>query len=191
MIQTTYAEALTSLAQLMDEVTDNRDVVIIQRDDAEDVALIAAAMLGGFGGGFLVDRFGPKRVLMADIIVWMLLFALAAAIPLLKLPSALFWLVASLAGFALGCLWSADRPLMLRLSPPRYLGQFYGLYSMVGRFASVIGPIMWGFIVNTLNWGRPAAILSLLILMIGAFVLLLPVPGGVHRWGPEDLPERA
>lgn len=42
MIQTTYAEALTSLAQLMDEVTDNRDVVIIQRDDAEDVALIAA-----------------------------------------------------------------------------------------------------------------------------------------------------
>ncbi len=42
MIQTTYAEALSSLAQLMDEVTDNRDVVIIQRDDAEDVALIAA-----------------------------------------------------------------------------------------------------------------------------------------------------
>ncbi|MCW5853402.1 MAG: MFS transporter [Anaerolineae bacterium] len=152
---------------------------------------IAAAMLGGFGGGFIVDRLGPKRVLMGDIVVWMLLFALAAAIPLLKLPSALFWLVAALAGFALGCLWSADRPLMLRLSPPRYLGQFYGLYSMVGRFASVIGPIMWGFIVNTLNWGRPAAILSLLILMIGAFVLLLPVPGGVHRWGPEDLPERA
>ncbi len=152
---------------------------------------IAAAMLGGFGGGFIVDRLGPKRVLMADIVLWMVLFALAAAIPLLKLPSALFWLVAGLAGFALGCLWSADRPLMLRLSPPRYLGQFYGLYSMVGRFASVIGPIMWGFIVNTLNWGRPAAILSLLILMIGAFILLLPVPGDVHQWGPDDLPERA
>src|SRR4051794_34129871 len=41
-IQTTYTQARAQLASLLDEVTDNREVVIIQRRGAEDVALIAA-----------------------------------------------------------------------------------------------------------------------------------------------------
>jgi antitoxin YefM len=41
-IQTTYTQARTQLAALLDAVTNNREVVIIQRRDAEDVALIAA-----------------------------------------------------------------------------------------------------------------------------------------------------
>ena len=44
-IQTTYTQARASLASLCDEVTENREVVIIQRRDAEDVALIAAEEL--------------------------------------------------------------------------------------------------------------------------------------------------
>lgn len=41
-IQTTYTQARAHLASLLDEVTDNREVVIIQRRGADDVALIAA-----------------------------------------------------------------------------------------------------------------------------------------------------
>lgn len=41
-IQTTYTQARAQLATLLDEVTTNREVVIIQRRGAEDVALIAA-----------------------------------------------------------------------------------------------------------------------------------------------------
>src|SRR5205085_6320486 len=41
-IQTTYTQARAQLATLLDEVTNNREVVIIQRRGAEDVALIAA-----------------------------------------------------------------------------------------------------------------------------------------------------
>lgn len=41
-IQTTYTQARAQLASLLDEVTNNREVVIIQRRGAEDVALIAA-----------------------------------------------------------------------------------------------------------------------------------------------------
>jgi len=44
-IQTTYTNARANLATLCDEVTTNREVVIIQRRGAEDVALIAAAEL--------------------------------------------------------------------------------------------------------------------------------------------------
>ncbi len=46
-IQTTYSQARAQLASLMDEVTNNREVVIIQRRGAEDVALIAADELTG------------------------------------------------------------------------------------------------------------------------------------------------
>lgn len=42
LIQTTYSQARARLASLMDEVTNNREIVIIQRRGAEDVALISA-----------------------------------------------------------------------------------------------------------------------------------------------------
>jgi antitoxin YefM len=46
-IQTTYTQARARLAALLDEVSNNREVVIIQRRGAEDVALIAADELTG------------------------------------------------------------------------------------------------------------------------------------------------
>lgn len=41
-IQTTYSNARAHLAALLDEVTDNQEVVIIRRRGSADVALIAA-----------------------------------------------------------------------------------------------------------------------------------------------------
>jgi antitoxin YefM len=41
-IQTTYTQARANLASLCNEATENREVVIIHRRGAEDVALIAA-----------------------------------------------------------------------------------------------------------------------------------------------------
>ena len=46
-IQTTYTHARARLAALLDEVTKNREVVIIQRRGSEDVAMIAAEELDG------------------------------------------------------------------------------------------------------------------------------------------------
>ena len=44
-IQTTFTRARANFAQLFDEVTDNREVVIINRRGHEDVAMIAASEL--------------------------------------------------------------------------------------------------------------------------------------------------
>ena len=46
-IQTTYTHARSRLAYLIDEVTKNREVVIIQRRGSEDVAMISADELTG------------------------------------------------------------------------------------------------------------------------------------------------
>lgn len=44
-IQTTYTQARDGLAGLLDQVTHNREVVVIRRRGEEDVALISAAEL--------------------------------------------------------------------------------------------------------------------------------------------------
>ncbi len=44
-IQTTYTQARDGLAKLLDEVTHNRNIVIIQRRGEEEVAMIAASEL--------------------------------------------------------------------------------------------------------------------------------------------------
>ena len=44
-IQTTYTQARAGLAKLLDEVTHNREIVIIQRRNEEEVAMIAASEL--------------------------------------------------------------------------------------------------------------------------------------------------
>lgn len=46
-IQTTYTHARASLATLLNEVTQNREVVIIRRRGQEDVAMITADELAG------------------------------------------------------------------------------------------------------------------------------------------------
>jgi antitoxin YefM len=44
-IQTTYSTARANLASLLDQVTDDRETVIIRRRGADDVALVSAAEL--------------------------------------------------------------------------------------------------------------------------------------------------
>ncbi len=136
---------------------------------------IAAAVAGGFLWGSIVDRFQPARSLLWVLISWKIAILGAFFIAVLDLPKVLFWPVACLAGISLGGTWAADRPLMLKLAPKEYLGEFYGLYSMVGRFASVVGPLLWGLIVNTLGWGRPAAVFSLFLLLVVAYIILKPL----------------
>jgi UMF1 family MFS transporter len=147
---------------------------------------ILAAIAGGLGWGRTVDRSGPKRALSAVLALWAVTLLAAGAIPSLGLPKAWFWPVAALAGVALGGTWTADRPFMLRLTPPAHLGRFFGLYAMAGRFAAIIGPVVWALVVDGLGWGRPAAVLGLLAMVAAAAWVLAPIDDAPRRWSNGD-----
>jgi len=146
---------------------------------------VLSAIVSGFLWGYLVDIIGPKTTLNLVLWVWFATFSLLISTVWLGLPTWMIWLAPFLAGIALGGTWCADRPYMLVLTPPRYVGQFYGIYSMVGRFATIIGPLSWGIIVDELGLGRPAAIAFLFVLMIIGYIILQGVDDSPREWPPE------
>jgi UMF1 family MFS transporter len=144
---------------------------------------IAFAVIGGVIWGFIVDRLGPKRTLNRVLELWIATFLLAAVVGLVRLPAVTLYLVAIMAGVAMGGTWAADRPFMLRLTPPDRIGEFYGLYGMVGRFSAITGPILWWIVVAIVQraggsplMGQAFAIMTLLGMVIASYVILKPVP---------------
>ncbi len=163
---------------------------------AQMIMLVAItfAIAGGFAWGWVTDRLGPKRTLGLVLWGWVALFLAAAVIGLAGLPLAVFYVVASLMGFCLGGVWAADRPYMLRLTPPERIGEFYGLYGMVGRFSAVSGPLLWSVVVDTLCGGRPElgqplGVLSLMVLVLIGIFILRRVTDEPRRWAAGGSPE--
>lgn len=144
------------------------------------MSAITFAVIGGIAWGLVTDRLGARRTLHVVLVLWLVVFAMAAGVGALSLPIGWLYVVAALAGIALGGVWSADRPLMLQLSPPARIGEFYGLYGMVGRFAAITGPLLWAVIMHLAVErggleplrGQAIAIGSLFVMtLVGALIL--------------------
>jgi UMF1 family MFS transporter len=167
---------------------------------------ITFAVLGGFAWGWLNDRIGPKRTLNAVLGCWVGIFILAALIGLIGLPMWVMYGMSAAAGACMGGVWAADRPYMLRLTPPARVGEFYGLYGMVGRFSAITGPVIWGAVTSLMNgwqshgraaatpvegahWARVSqgtAVLALLVMVVIGMWVLRPVSDAPRDWPPED-----
>jgi UMF1 family MFS transporter len=143
------------------------------------------AVAGSFVYGFLADRFGPKRTLNIVLTQWAAALALAVVAP----NKELFWLVGALAGISMGSTWVCDRVFLLRLSPPQYVGEFFGLYGLAGKFSSIVGPMVWGAIVLALSAYEVTkyrvAVASLLVLLLAGFALLQGVSDHRRTWENE------
>ncbi|MEO7890599.1 MAG: MFS transporter [Vicinamibacterales bacterium] len=192
-----YTDAINTVIAYMALYTVNVSVAsglsqVDGRNQAQLVLMVAitCAVIGGVAWGYVVDRLGPKRTLDTVLLLWMITFALAAGVGAFALRPVWLFVVASMAGIALGGVWAADRPLMLRLTPPNRVGEFYGLYGMVGRFSAVSGPLLWSAIMYAAVergklqplTGQALAITSLLVMVIVSFAILRRVTDEHRNW---------
>ena len=192
-----YTDAINTVISIMALYTVNVAISTGLSEDAGEqqaklilMTAITFAVLGGFAWGWLVDRVGPKRTLDYVLYCWIGIFMLASAVGILGLPLSALYVVACAAGFALGGIWAADRPLMLRLTPPTRIGEFYGLYGMVGRFSAVTGPLVWAGVtavtIRALGLepkvGQGIAVLVLLSMVIISYIILRPVTDTPRNW---------
>ena len=159
--------------------------------------LTIVAILMSFVWGALSDRVGPRVTLIAVLISWavgLILGALSLGMmgtdpvtggPVPAMPGvALFLVAGAILGSGLGGVQVTDRVFMVRLSPPERVGEFFGVYGLVGKASQVIGQLVYGLIVFLLldSMGTGAyqvAILSLIVTMLIGLWLVWPVS---DRW---------
>lgn len=147
---------------------------------------ITAAVIGGLGSGRFIGRHGPLRVLRVVLVMWMIAMAAGVFAAVTGLTE-VAWVIGPIGGLALGATWSADRVVMIRVAPPRRLGEFYGLYATVGRFATIMGPLVWALIVDGMNLPRTVAMGALILFIVVGWTILGRVDDSLREWRPEDL----
>jgi UMF1 family MFS transporter len=140
-------------------------------------SLLAALLLTQFVAfpaallfGMLGDRIGAKRGILIGIAVYS-----AATVYAFFLDSvAEFFGLAIVIGLVQGGVQSLSRSLFGRLVPPGKGGEFFGFYNMMGKFATVVGPLLVAAVAMTTGSSR-ASIASLVVLFVAGGLVLLKV----------------
>ena len=146
---------------------------------------IAGAVVGGIGAGPIIEKAGPLKVLRMVLVVWVLAIAAGVAAAITGLTE-IAWLIGPLGGIALGATWASDRVVMVRISPPSHLGEFYGLYATVGRFATIVGPLVWAVIVDVAGLSRSVAMGALGVFIVIGWVIVGRVDDRKREWAVSD-----
>jgi UMF1 family MFS transporter len=147
------------------------------------VILTIPAVIGAYGIGRLVDRFGPKRTLSWVIMGWIVLLIAMIVVPTRNA----FWIVGACIGLIYGGVATAERPLLLSLVPDVEAGRFFSLMVLSSRAAAVVGPFVWAFAVDGLTpsmgtgFAYRAGVATVAIGMILALLLLRGVPDNFTR----------
>jgi len=129
------------------------------------------AMLGSWLIGQQVKYKGAVPSYWTVLCLWLAALTLIVVSP----GESLFWVVGPLAGMGMGGVWVVSRTIVVELSPPEKVGEFFGIYGLAGKMASIVGPLIWGSVVwlfqDTQTLKYRAAIFSLLLITIITLIL--------------------
>ena len=82
-----------------------------------------------------------------------------------------FWMLAWMVAIVQGGSQALSRSLYASLCPATKSGEFFGFYSIMEKFASIIGPLIFAFAGLVLGSSRPAILSLILLFVIGGYLL--------------------
>jgi UMF1 family MFS transporter len=126
------------------------------------------ASLGALLFGHVQDRLGHVKTIALTLIGWCLMVLIAWR----SASAGSFWVAANLAGVCLGASQSAGRALVGYLSPADRRAEFFGLWGLAVKLASILGPITYGAV----TWAsgsdhRLAMLVTGIFFVLGLLVL--------------------
>jgi MFS transporter, UMF1 family len=134
----------------------------------------AIAFGGAMAFGWLADKLGNRRTILISLIGWLFVVVWGWQLGILGNARLEYWMLGVLTAIVMGGSQAASRSLQAMLIPPEHSSEFFSFFGVSGRFASAIGPLIFGiavWITGSLRLG----ILSLIIFFVTGILLLLRV----------------
>jgi MFS transporter, UMF1 family len=136
--------------------------------------LIGAFLLVQFLGvpfaflfGALAGKIGAKRGVMLGLAVFLAISIFAGFVR----TAWHFWLLAFFTGLVQGGTQALSRSLFASMIPAHKSGEFFGLYSVFEKFASIFGPLLFSYSIR-MTGKSELAIMSIAIFFVVGMVVL-------------------
>ena len=140
------------------------------------IVVQVSALAGALAWSWPTDRLGPKRVVMVTLCQWTVVVAAAYFVQ----TQGQFYVLAILAGTGLGAVQAASRTFLATLIPKGMEAELFGFYTLCGKSAAIMGPLVFGGISHAAGGNQRAGILA-----IGVFFLVgLALVARVRAGGP-------
>ncbi len=121
-----------------------------------------------FAFGALAPRFGPKRLILAGLLVYCGIGVLAYF-----MTSALhFVLLGVLVGLVQGGTQALSRSLFASLIPPHKSGEFFAFFGVAEKFAGILGPLLFAAAISWSGSAQTAILVVIPFFVVGGLVLL-------------------
>lgn len=133
------------------------------------------AALGAFAFGYVQDAVGHVRAVSLTLIGWIAMVLIAG----LATGAPAFWVAANIAGLCMGASQAAGRAIVGVLAPPDRLGEFFGLWGLAVKLASIFGPLSYGLMTWIFAGDHRTAIMVLGVYFVIGLAILRGVD--VHR----------
>ncbi|NWF37385.1 MFS transporter [Mariprofundus sp. KV] len=125
------------------------------------------AFPAALAAGWLGARFGAKRVIIASIAVYAVACIWSST---MQNASDFYWLAAAI-GLVMGGIQALSRSMYARMIPEQQAAEFFGFFNMLGKFAAVFGPLLMGLASYLTGSARFSILVIVALFAAGAIVL--------------------
>ena len=118
--------------------------------------------------GFVVDRFGARRILIAGLLLEAAAFALIGLIPVYGAFVALM----AVAGLANSVYHPADYSLLNASVDPRRMGRAFSFHTAAGMLGNAVAPVTMVFLMTLTDWRTALVLCATFGALVGLMVAL-------------------